>query len=289
MQMTRVGYRVLPLLLWSAACLAASAPARADEKLAGIACRSVHLGYDAPQGSSFLCEVTVRQSAPGTYFCVCGFNHGYFGLQELADGKKLLIFSIWDPGNQDDPKTVKEEQRVKLVHQGEKVRIGRFGGEGTGGQSFLDYDWKTDQPYRFLVMATYAKPRMEYAGWFYDPVAEKWRHMVTFFTLTKGELLGGYYSFIEDFRRNRVSAGQTRRAEFGGGWVQAEEGKWQALRSAQFTTDSNPVTNIDAGTVEDRFFLTTGGKITNDHTPLGKPVTLKESSATQPVDLPPGE
>src|SRR5688572_13286804 len=64
----------------------------ADEKLKGIACRSVHLAYTAEPGTAFYIETTVRSSANGTYFCAIGFNSGYFGIQELANGKKLAIF-----------------------------------------------------------------------------------------------------------------------------------------------------------------------------------------------------
>ena len=60
---------------------------------------------------------------------------GHFGMQELGNGKKLLLFSVWNSG-QNDPKAVAADKRVKLRHQDAKVRIGRFGGEGTGGQSF---------------------------------------------------------------------------------------------------------------------------------------------------------
>src|SRR5262249_18142465 len=107
-----------------------------DERLEGIACRSVHLQYRAPQGTAFYNEIAVEKSAEGTYFCVCGFNQGYYGLQELRDGKKLLIFSVWDPGKQNDPNSVADEQRVTLLYRDEAVRVGRFGNEGTGGQSF---------------------------------------------------------------------------------------------------------------------------------------------------------
>src|SRR5262249_31132863 len=87
----------------------------ADERLAGIACRSVHLQYPAPEGTAFYNELTVERSADGTYFCICGFDQGYYGLQELANGKKVIIFSVWDPGDQNDPSSVKEELRVKLI------------------------------------------------------------------------------------------------------------------------------------------------------------------------------
>src|ERR1043166_5453747 len=56
----------------------------ADERLQGIACRSVHLQYAGQEGMAFYNEVTVNKSAEGTYFCVCGFSRGYHGIQELA-------------------------------------------------------------------------------------------------------------------------------------------------------------------------------------------------------------
>lgn len=177
-----------------------------DEKLAGIACRSVHLKYYAPEATAFYNEVTVEESAEGTYFCACGFNQGYFGIQEQGRGKKVVIFSVWDPGKQDDPNSVDEGNRVKLISKDEKVRVGRFGNEGTGGQSFLDLDWKVGETYRFLVTAKVVGDRTEFAAHIAEPDAKEWRHLATFSTLAKGKLLGGYYSFIEDFRRNRVSA-----------------------------------------------------------------------------------
>src|SRR5262249_16348225 len=143
---------------------------QADEKLKGIACRSVHLNYPAAEGTAFYNEVKVEKSADGTYFCVCGFNKGYFGIQQKGDGKKVVIFSVWDRAAGEDPKKVPEEKRVKLHHKGEGVRVGRFGNEGTGGQSFYDYDWKTGETYRFLVTAKAdGTDRTAYSGYFYLP------------------------------------------------------------------------------------------------------------------------
>jgi hypothetical protein len=262
--------------------------ARADERLKGKACRSVHLQYPAPRGSAFYNEVTVRQSADGTYFCACGFSGGYFGIQELASGKKLVIFSVWDPTSGDDPKKVPPEKRVKLLHQGDGVRVGRFGGEGTGGQSFFDYDWKVGQTYRFLVTsAPDGKDRTAYTGYFYLPDRKEWKKLVTFSTLAAGKPLGGYYSFVEDFRRNRVSATKVRKAEYGNGWVKTEKGEWLPLTKARFTADSNPVLNIDAGAVPgtDRFFLATGGDTENKTTKLRETMT-RDGDGRKPTDLP---
>lgn len=260
---------------------------RADEKLKGIACRSVHLAYPAPVAVSFYNEITIEKSAPGTYFMVCGWGKGYFGIQELANGKKLVLFSVWDPGNQDDPKTVKEEVQVKTLHKGEGVRVGRFGGEGTGGQSFFDYDWKIGETYRFLVTAKAVEKRSEYSGYFYIPEKKEWRHLVTFSTPTGGDLLKGDYSFVEDFKRDKVSTTHTRRARFGNGWVETVDGKWQPITRAKFTADANPVTNIDAGPVKDQFFLATGGEIENSTVPLRNFMEIEARTDRKlPEDLP---
>jgi hypothetical protein len=257
--------------------------AHADEKLKGIACRSVHLSYPAPEGSAFYTEMTIAHSAPGTYFMAAGWNKGYFGMQELGNGKKLLIFSVWDSGL-NDPKAVAKDKQVKLLHKDAKVRVGRFGGEGTGGQSFFDYNWKIGQPYRFLVTSKLNGMRTEYAGYFFVPETKKWRHLVTFSTVTGGKPLGGYYSFVEDFKRDRVSTTKERRARYGNGWVKTTKGEWQELTQARFTGDSNPVMNIDSGEDKGVFFLATGGKVANKGTKLN--ATMKRPAAKRPDDLP---
>ncbi|RIK80765.1 MAG: hypothetical protein DCC68_10445 [Planctomycetota bacterium] len=273
------------VLLGIAAWLGADC-ARGDERLAGIACRSVHLGYPAPDGVAFYNEMTVDASADGTYFMACGFDMGYFGIQQLGNGKKLAIFSVWDPGDQNDPKSVAEEQRVKLLHKDEGVRVGRFGNEGTGGQSFYDFDWKIGETYRFLVTARIDPAsngkRTEYAGHLYLPEKKAWKHLVTFSTLAEGKTLRGYYSFVEDFQRDRKSTTFARRAHYGNGWVKTAEGQWIALTRARFTADGNPATNIDAGADGERFFLATGGETKNEHAKLREPVDRPPTGVSLP-------
>ena len=252
---------------------------RADEKLKGIACRSVHLSFrDVPEGDAFYNEVTVEKSAEGTYFAVCGFNRGYFGIQELRGGGKLVIFSVWDPGKQNNPDLVEEERRVWLEHHGDGVRVKRFGNEGTGGQSFFDYDWKVGETYRFLVTSRHHNERTAYAGYFFLPEKKEWKHLVTFSTPTKSGWLRGYYSFVEDFRRNRVSATITRRARFGNTWVRGKNGEWKPVTNAKFTGDRNPVINIDAGAAGGCFFLATGGDIENNTVALNDRITIDPPS-----------
>src|SRR5258706_13682352 len=245
-----------PFLIFFFCVLLSSADGFAQEKQK--ACRSVHLWYKAPEAVAFYNEVIVERSAPGTYFCVCGWDKGYFGIQELGNGKKVVIFSVWD-SNQNDKAAVDEEKRVKLLYKDEEVRIGRFGGEGTGGQSFLDYEWKVGEKYRLTVSAKPNGERTENGGYFYVPEEKAWKHLVTFSTITGGKKLKGYYSFIEDFKRDGVSATLVRSARFGEGWVKGEEGKWEGILGAKFTGDRNPAGNVDAGGGGGRVGLVRGG------------------------------
>jgi hypothetical protein len=59
--------------------------------------------------------------------------------------------------------------------------------------------------------------RTEYSGHFYLPEGKAWRHLVRFSTITGGRPLNGYYSFVEDFKRDMVSATKARAASFGNG------------------------------------------------------------------------
>ncbi|MFM7099725.1 MAG: DUF3472 domain-containing protein, partial [Verrucomicrobiota bacterium] len=90
----------------------------------------------------------------------------------------------------------------------------------------------------------------------------------TFRTRTGGQPLKGYYSFVEDFRRDGKSVGETRRARFGNGWVRTRAGDWVALTRARFTASGaewEAKDNMDAGVRDGAFYLATGGAIQASH------------------------
>jgi len=251
------------------------------------AARSVHLRYQAPAAVWFQNELVVEVSQNGSYFMACGFQHGYFGMQQLrSPDKKVVLFSVWDPGKQNDPNSVADENRVKVLHQGDGVRVKRFGGEGTGAQSFFDYNWKIGETCRFAIRAELQDKVTAYSAYFYLHDQQTWKHLATFQTQTGGAPLNVFYSFIEDFRRDGVSPKQYRAARFGNGWVKTTDGAWIELTKVVFTADGTPLSNINAQVVEDGFRLETGGN-TKQQTDLRSRLERNSSGLKQPAVAPP--
>jgi hypothetical protein len=241
------------------------------------------LAYPAPEGLSFYNEVVVQDSVNGSYFMACGWDTGYFGIQQLdRPDDRVVLFSVWDPTEGDDPNKVRSEERVEVLFQGEGVRIKRFGGEGTGGQCMWSYNWQVGTTNRFLVGARVQGNKTAYTAWVF--ASQAWKKLATFATRTKGRPLRGYYSFIEDFRRDGKSVEETRRARFGPGWVQTTNSAWVALTHAKFTASSaswESKENINAGTDGSLFFLATGGPIARTRE-LGSVIELPSSSNNPP-------
>lgn len=281
----------MKVLRWGMA-LAVLAPMLASAQetprlsLAERQARSVHLFYPAPTADAYYQEITVEESHPGSYFMACGFRHGYFGIQEMSrpNQPRRVLFSVWDASRGDDPEAVDAEQRVRVLGQGEGVTIRRFGGEGTGGQSFFFYDWAPGETCRFLVTVEVNGNRSAYAAYFYLNDQQRWKHIATFDTVTGGDRLDGLYSFIEDFRRDGASAREVRRARFGNGWARVAGGDWQPLMEARFTADQTPSDNIDASAVEGGYVLATGGDVVN-RIPL-RSMLNREDNPGNPPELP---
>jgi hypothetical protein len=252
------------------------------------AARSVHLGYPLPEGAQgatcFYNEMVVTESVDGSYFMACGWNTGYFGIQQLKGTNKVVIFSVWDPTKGDNANEVKTENRVELLEQGDGVRIKRFGGEGTGGQCMAPFSWSTGETNRFLVRGHVDGEKTAYTAWIFDRTKGDWRKLATFRTRTGGKPLSGLYSFVEDFRRNYKSANETRRALFGRGWVETTNGDWKRLESARFTASNaewESKENIDAGTEKGWFYLATGGDLKRSRE-LRSVIRLERSNDASP-------
>ena len=260
--------RVFPLFRVLAALFACAIAGAAMGDPLGA--RSVHVWHPAPDAEWVYGEVVAEESVPGTYFSVIGFNCGYCGIQELLNGSKVAIFSIWDPGDPFDfgakADNVDEKLRTKCLYSGDGVAIRRFGGEGTGGQSMMPFDWKVGETNRFAICARRdGTSRAAYTCYVFRDGA--WFKMATFSTLqSKGNPgMKGVFSFVEDFRRTEESTRQVHKAAFLNFFSKAAGGEWQAMENGRFTTDDNKIPTVDAEPVANGFLLTTGGDTENRH------------------------
>ena len=145
------------------------------------AARSVHLSFPAPEGNLYYNEMVVEQSVPGSYFMACGWDTGYFGIQQLDRAEdKVVLFSVWDPTRGDDPNAVQSEDRVEVLAQGEGVRIRRFGGEGTGGQCMAPCPWKLGETNCFVVQGEVQGDKTAYTAYLWLASKPHWWKLATF-------------------------------------------------------------------------------------------------------------
>lgn len=245
--------------------LAAMPPSFAHQQSQVADARSVHLWYDNVEATLFYNEATVTQSAPGSYFAVCGFSHGYFGMQELSNSEKVIIFSVWDPGDQNDPNIVAADKKVNIIWKADDVRTDRFGGEGTGAQSFLKYNWQINQTYKYLIKSKVNGNRTAYKAYFFINETNQWKHLATFETLSgSSENIRGLYSFVEDFLRNYESPSWERSVSFTNTIAVNKNQEVIKLDRVTFTTiDNHPLNSINALVNGTKFVLASGGNIQN--------------------------
>lgn len=202
---------------------------------------SVHLSYTIPAGKTaewFYNELTVPQGEDvlGSYFMANGFGEGYFGIQVNSRTERRVLFSVWSPYNTDNPKEIPDEQKVLLVKKGKDVNTGEFGNEGSGGQSYLLYNWKAGNTYRFLThIRPFERGYTEYTSYFYAPEMGKWQLIAQFLRPSTTQYYTRPHSFLENFNTN---TGHVRRkAYYNNQWIYTQAGEWIELTEARFTAD----------------------------------------------------
>jgi hypothetical protein len=131
----------------------------------------------------FYSEVFVPegQDVTGSYFMCNGFGQGYAGIQVNALTERRLLFSVWSPYETNDP-TLMGKYSPKLVRVNNQADYRAsftytvFGGEGSGGQSYLKHMWQAG---RTLKVLTRVRPHPEperfpnsslYKAWFHNGV-----------------------------------------------------------------------------------------------------------------------
>ena len=253
---------------------------------------SVHMRYALPKTAVewFYNEVTVPAEGEtlGSYYMANGFGEGYFGIQYNSPTERRVLFSVWSPFQTDNPKSIPADQQVRLLQKGKGVHTGEFGNEGSGGQSYLRYNWKAGTTYRFLArVRPDGQGNTVYTGYFYAADEKRWRLIASFLRPKTDTWYTSAHSFLENF--NPAQGYLSRSVEFGNQWARDAEGTWHELTEGTFTYDATARAGVrldyQGGLVgESRFYLKNGGFF-SDSTAYQSVFRRKPSGMPPDVDV----
>ncbi|WP_295649319.1 DUF3472 domain-containing protein [uncultured Mucilaginibacter sp.] len=253
---------------------------------------SVHLSYKVPAGTTgkvewFYNEVTVKpgDDVIGSYFMADGFSVGYFGMQVNSATERRLLFSVWSPFSTDDKNKVPDSLKIKMLTKGALVHSGEFGGEGSGGQSYLVYPWKAGKTYCFLMHAEpdAATRTTIFTAYFKEKAESAWQPMASFRRPQTVTYLKGLHSFLENFEPEMGNV--TRKVFFGNEWMVDDSGKWFPVTDAVFTGDATANINYRkdySGGVKGNLFYLRNCGFFDDFTKLKTNLTRQSGSEKHP-------
>lgn len=253
---------------------------------------SVHLGYEFPENTTikwFYNELTVPEGDDpiGSYYMANGFGEGYFGMQRNSSTERKILFSVWSPFETDDPTTIPEAQKIRLLKKGKGVHIGEFGNEGSGGQSYLVYPWKPGTVYKFLnSVEPDGKGNTIYTAYFMDSNTGQWLLIASFLRPQTDTWYQHAHSFLEIFEP--ANGNVSRKLYLNNQWACDTKGRWIALSKARLTGDINAErrfrVDFDGGVEGDHFFLKNGGFF-NANTKINTKFTRPSKGAMPKIDF----
>lgn len=253
---------------------------------------SVHLNYTMPEQTTewFYNEVTVpvNEDVIGSYYMANGFGEGYFGMQCNSESERRVLFSVWSPFDTQDPKLIPDEDKIKVLRKGKDVHIGEFGNEGSGGQSFLRYNWKSGVTYKFL---THIKPdgagNTIYTAYFYATDQNEWRLIASFCRPKTNTYYTRAHSFLENFIPSQGYL--SRKVCFTNQYCLGTDGIWRPVTKATFTHDAtaNAKARLDyaGGVTENNAFFLKNCGFFNDKTSYGTKLERINSGKEPVIDF----
>ena len=204
---------------------------------------SVHLNFQAPENAGnieyFYNEITVPENNDvlGSYFMANGFAEGYFGIQVNSPTERRILFSVWSPYKTDNPGEIPEEYKIKLLKKGDDVYAGEFGNEGSGGQSYLKFNWKAGTTYKFLLKGEpTGKGETDFTTWFFAPEIGQWKLIASFRRPQTETYLTRLHSFLENFYTETGNV--ARKGLYTNQWIFNTENQWIEITKMKFTADA---------------------------------------------------
>lgn len=279
----------------------------------GLAAPSIHMNMNAPIGNMeyFYNEVTVPTGYDPLYcyYMTSGNGQGYAGIQTNSATERRFLFSVWAAIEEADPSALRTKYNPKLVrvcNQPEYrpgINYQVFGGEGTGGQSYLNVRWVTGNTYKVLLRIRPHPDQVKfpnstlYKAWFHNGrewiFMCEWRRQevqpgdkgVTAATVKGPYWYTGASHFVEDF--NGQMGHLPHMAYFDNHWFITDKGEYVEPTGYVFTGDQAQGRAdvaggvVGSGQFSNAIFLQSGGYFT-DAVRLTNPFK-KPAPAVKPV------
>ncbi|MFV0248330.1 MAG: DUF3472 domain-containing protein, partial [Tenacibaculum sp.] len=203
---------------------------------------SVHLNYNSPKNKQvvwFYNEMTIPEGEDvvGSFFMANGHTQGYFGIQVNSETEKRVLFSIWSAYQTDNPDQIPDDYKVVNLGSGQGVTVQDFGNEGSGKQCIMQFNWKTNTTYKFLIKGVPSKNNStDYTAYFYAPELGKWQLVASLKRPKTSTYLTRLHSFLENFV---TSTGYiSRQVTYGNQWVYTTDKVWTEITNAKLTADA---------------------------------------------------
>ena len=253
---------------------------------------SVHLNFPFDENIKaeyFYSEIEIPkyQDVIGSYFMANGFKKGYFGIQVNSDTERRILFSVWSPYQTDDPNEIPKDQRIQLLKKGISTYTGKFGNEGSGGQSYQVFPWKAGVRYGFLLKAEpYKNHSTDFTAWFFDPEKSKWDLIASFRRPKTNMHLTRLYSFLENFIPETGVI--ERHGGFYNQWIRDTKGEWHELTNIYFTADNTARKenrlDYSGGVLNEGFYMKNCG-FSNERTEIGTEFQRPASNTPPIIDF----
>lgn len=201
-----------------------------------------------------------------TFYMAIGFYRGYLGMQTNSESERRVLFSVWDSKDAENDKTIGHDDFVSLVDKGGATIVNSFGGEGTGGQSYVPTaDWKTGKRVSFIMnVLPQGNNSVVLSAWYKLEGEPEWNYIASWRAPKEHRDFNGFHSFLENY--GFVNGQQRRMAEYYNAYgYEASSGRWIHLNKVRFSnTDGQEGQRVDyeqgvSPLHADRFYMSSGG------------------------------
>ncbi len=182
----------------------------------------------------------------------------YCGFQEIYDGSRVAICSVWDT-HVTDRQGRTSTIRAEVVHAADPIKAGSFDGEGVGAQCLVRYNWEPCNTYRLLLQLRKSEETgtQHLSMWVLDMDSMSWTLLIEYDLKVPDAYMHDTCAFLENYLPEY--AGDVRTMELSNFRALSLDGRWVGTREAVFCLGyDHPGSYTYGGSGNTFYAITTG-------------------------------